>query len=158
MPSAWWRLVSGVRKRRRKWFDNCPFRILTVRVNHYRRLTVSVRMTDGGPQPLAHSTRELGVTNDAVPLFTDSPPQVGFSPDGDAADAAAQEAVEAPGAGPIDLAATADGTLLYVQNTLAGTIEGFAVAADGSLTLVETLDEGLPTFADGSGMEGLVVI
>jgi 6-phosphogluconolactonase (cycloisomerase 2 family) len=64
---------------------------------------------------------------------------------------------EAPGAGPIDLAATADGTLLYVQNTLAGTIEGFRVGPNGELTLVETASQGLPVFADGSGMEGLVV-
>lgn len=258
------------------------------------------RLVDGGLQPLAHSTRELGITNDAVPLFTASPPQIGFSPDGGqlvvttksantievfavrdngtpakkavstkstgnvpfaftfdaaghllvteaeksgvtsytlngngtldvitpsvesgqqvlcwiaragkffygtnpgsstvslytvdadgkvalggedgviataggaaaaaevAAAAAAQQAgaeqeagAEAPGAGPIDLAATADGKLLYVQNTLQGTIEAFRVDADGSLALVDTLDEGLPVFADGSGMEGLVVI
>jgi len=248
------------------------------------------QMTSYGLRPISHSTRELGVVNDAVPLFTDSPPQVGFSPDGrhllvttksantievfaverggrlsdeavstpsagdvpfsfvfdddghllvteaaksgvtsytlqddgkldvitpsvesgqqvlcwiaqagkffygtnpgsstislytvDAdgkvsiggkdgviADAGGEAAVEdvatadkdadkAPGAGPIDLAATADGSLLYVQNTLAGTIEGFRVGADGSLDLVTTLDEGLPVFADGSGMEGIVV-
>jgi 6-phosphogluconolactonase (cycloisomerase 2 family) len=64
---------------------------------------------------------------------------------------------KAPGAGPIDLAATADGTLLYVQNTLAGTIEGFRVGANGELTLLETENEGLPAFTDGAGMEGLVV-
>ena len=64
---------------------------------------------------------------------------------------------KAPGAGPIDLAATADGTLLYVQNTLAGTIEGFRVGSHGELTLVETEKQGLPVFAGGSGMEGLVV-
>jgi len=78
------------------------------------------------------------------------------APATEAPDAEAPDA-EAPGAGPIDLAATADGELLYVQNTLAGTIEGFRVGVDGSLTLVTTLDEGLPVFADGSGMEGLVV-
>jgi len=256
------------------------------------------RLTREGLRPLPGSTRTLSVTNDAVPLFTDSPPQVGFSPDGRhllvttkskntievfavsrhgtlsaqpvtttsngdvpfsfvfdqaghllvteaaksgvtsytlrsdgtldvvtpsvesgqqvlcwiarageffygtnpgsstislytvdgkgavniggkdgvIADAGGPEAVaevtaaaqaadedpdakpaKAPGAGPIDLAATADGTLLYVQNTLAGTIEGFRVAANGDLTLVETQDHGLPVFADGSGMEGLVV-
>jgi hypothetical protein len=47
--------------------------------------------------------------------------------------------------------------LLYVQNTLAGTIEGFRVGPNGDLTLVETENEGLPVFADGSGMESLVV-
>ncbi|MEV6637301.1 beta-propeller fold lactonase family protein [Actinoplanes sp. NPDC051470] len=67
------------------------------------------------------------------------------------------EPAGAPGAGPIDLAATADGTLLYVQNTLAGTIEGFRVGPNGELNLVETENKGLPVFADGSGMEGLVV-
>jgi 6-phosphogluconolactonase (cycloisomerase 2 family) len=250
------------------------------------------RLSHDGLRPLAGSTRKLGITNDAVPLFTDSPPQVGFSPDGrqllvttkskntievfaaahdgrlsakpvttkstgavpfsfvfdqaghllvteaaksgvtsyqlrrdgtldvitpsvesgqqvlcwiaragrffygtnpgsstislytvdgkgkvsiggkDGVIAAAggPEAVaevaatdpdaqpaRAPGAGPIDLAATADGSLLYVQNTLAGTVEGFQVGRNGELTLVETENEGLPVFADGSGMEGLVV-
>jgi DNA-binding beta-propeller fold protein YncE len=256
------------------------------------------RMTGHGLRRLSHSTRELGITNDAVPLFTDSPPQVGFSPDGkqllvttksantievfavdhagrlsaeavsnksagevpfsfvfdprgnllvteaaksgvtsyalgddgklkvitksvesgqqvlcciaragkffygtnpgsstisaytvddagrvtiggkdgvianaggDAAVAevaeaakaaedaeAGEEAKRAPGAGPIDLAAAADGKLLYVQNTLAGSVEGFRVGDDGSLTLVTTLDDGLPVFAGGSGMEGIV--
>ena len=248
------------------------------------------RITHSGLSRLRHSARELGVTNDAVPMFTDSPPQVGFSPDGKhllvttksantievfavghdgmlsaqavstksvgdvpfsfvfdhsghllvteaaksgvtsyaleddgtletitpsvesgqqvlcwiaqagqffygtnpgsstislytvdgegrvalggdngvianaggaaavaAVAAAAADADKAPGAGPIDLAATADGGLLYVQNTLAGTVEGFRVGADGSLSLVTTLDKGLPVFADGSGMEGIVV-
>lgn len=254
------------------------------------------RMTPSGLRRLSHSTRDLGISNDAVPLFTASPPQVGFSPDGrhlvvttksantidvfavgrdgrlsakpvstkstgdvpfsfvfdrkghllvteaaksgvssytlqkngklkvitasvesgqqvlcwiapagqffygtnpgsstvslyavDGAgrvtiggkqgviavaggDAAAKEvaaaakqtaagkkAEKAPGAGPIDLAATADGRLLYVQNTLAGTVEGFRVGSDGSLKLVTTLAKGLPKFADGSGMEGIVV-
>ena len=256
------------------------------------------RLGHDGLRPLSGSTRKLGITNDAVPLFSDSPPQVGFSPDGRhllvttkskntievfaaahdgrlsakpvttmstgdvpfsfvfdraghllvteaaksgvtsytlrkngtldvitpsvesgqqvlcwiaragkffygtnpgsstislytvdgkgkvslggrdgvIADAGGPEAVAevaaaakaaekdpnakpagAPGAGPIDLAATADGRLLYVQNTLAGTIEGFRVGPKGELTLVETENEGLEVFADGSGMEGLVV-
>lgn len=255
------------------------------------------RMTDYGLVPIAGSTRELGITNDATPLFTASPPQVGFSPDGEhlvvttksantievfqvrahgrlsheavstksagnvpfafafddtghllvteaeksgvtsytlnadgsldaitesvvsgqqvlcwiarageffygtnpgsstislytvdaegvvtlggengviaaagGADAVAEVAeaaasdpeaaaeAKAPGAGPIDLAGTADGKFLFVQNTLAGTIETFAVGTDGNLTLASTLDDGLPVFADGSGMEGLVVL
>ncbi|MEU8659760.1 lactonase family protein [Actinoplanes philippinensis] len=242
-----------------------------------------------GLQPLRHSTRDLGITNDAVPLFTDSPPQVGFSPDGrhllvttksantievfavdhsgrlsakavstrsagdvpfsftfdqqghllmtEAAksgvtsyelrkdgrlrvitrsvesgqqvlcwivragkffygtnpgsstislytvdrkgrvsiggkdgviataggDAAAKDVADAgpnadraPGAGPIDMAASADGKLLYVQNTLAGTVEGFRVGHDGSLTLATTLRDDLPVFSEGEGMEGIV--
>ncbi|WP_157437031.1 hypothetical protein [Actinoplanes subtropicus] len=44
-----------------------------------------------------------------------------------------------------------------MQNTLAGTVVGFRVAGNGSLTLVTTLNKGLPVFADGSGMEALVV-
>jgi 6-phosphogluconolactonase (cycloisomerase 2 family) len=238
------------------------------------------RLSHDGLRPLAGSTRKLGITNAAVPLFTDSPPQVGFSPDGRhllvttkskntievfgvardgklsakpvttkstgdvpfsfvfdraghllvteaaksgvtsytlrkdgtlgvitpsvesgqqvlcwiaragdffygtnpgsstislytvdrkgrvsiggkdgviAAAGGAKGQAKAPGAGPIDLAATADGKLLYVQNTLAGTIEGFRVGAKGELTLVETESRGLPVFAGGSGMEGLVV-
>ncbi|MCO8276204.1 lactonase family protein [Actinoplanes sp. TRM 88003] len=237
------------------------------------------RIGSDGLRPLSRSTRELGVTNDKVPLFTDSPPQVGFSPDGrqllvttKSADTievfpvgrsgrlaakpvvnrslgdvpfsftfdrrghllmteAAKSGVTSyrlgrdgklrvitgsvesgqqvlcwitragrffygtnpgsstlslykvddrgrvslggtggviapagggkasdddPGAGPIDMAATADGKLLYVQNTLAGSVEGFRVGPDGSLTLVTTLTKGLPVFAGGSGMEGIV--
>ncbi|HEX8344010.1 MAG TPA: beta-propeller fold lactonase family protein, partial [Actinoplanes sp.] len=64
------------------------------------------RIADGALTPLEHSTRELGVTNDAVPLFTDSPPQVGFSPGGDH---------------------------LVVTTKSANTIEVFAVDHDGML-------------------------
>ncbi|GAA2520984.1 hypothetical protein [Winogradskya humida] len=78
-----------------------------------------------------------------------------------AAEAAAKDPDAAPakarGAGPIVLAATVDGTLLYVQNMLAGTVEGFRIGPNGELTLVESENEGLPAFTDGSGMEGLVV-
>jgi 6-phosphogluconolactonase (cycloisomerase 2 family) len=88
---------------------------------------------------------------------TDAPSTEAPVADAPSTEAPVADAVKAPGAGPIDLAATADGGLLYVQNTLAGTIEGFRVGADGSLELVTTLDQGLPVFADGSGMEGLVV-
>jgi 6-phosphogluconolactonase (cycloisomerase 2 family) len=251
------------------------------------------RIKGGGLKPLAESTRELGITNDAVPLFTASPPQVGFSPDGDqvlvttksantietfsvggdgrlaadpvstksegdvpfsfvfdraghllvteaaesgvtsydlkddgsltpisrsvvsgqkvlcwivragnffygtnpgsstvslysvdgkgtvtlggrdgviaqaggerAADevaAADPEAAgaKAPGAGPIDMAVTPDGKQLFVQNTLFGTVETYQVGAGGALTLTSTLAAGLPVFADGAGMEGIVAI
>jgi 6-phosphogluconolactonase (cycloisomerase 2 family) len=93
----------------------------------------------------------------AVAAASEVPASQAPTPDAPATEAPAADAPKAPGAGPIDLAATADGGLLYVQNTLAGTIEGFRVGADGSLTLVTTLDKGLPVFVDGSGMEGLVV-
>jgi 6-phosphogluconolactonase (cycloisomerase 2 family) len=71
--------------------------------------------------------------------------------------AAGKKVEKAPGAGPIDLAATPDGKLLYVQNTLAGTIEGFRVGSGGSLELATTLTKGLPKFSGGAGMEGIVV-
>ena len=56
-------------------------------------------------------------------------------------------------AGPIDLAAADHGHLLYVQDAVAGEVQGFSVNSDGTLTLVTTVT-GLPTFA-GAGMEGL---
>ncbi len=57
------------------------------------------------------------------------------------------------GAGPIDLAASRDGRFLYVQEAVAGTIGAYAVAHDGSLSRIQTV-EGLPAF-DGDGMEGI---
>jgi 6-phosphogluconolactonase (cycloisomerase 2 family) len=75
-----------------------------------------------------------------------------------AVDPDAAAGTKAPGAGPIDMAATADGKQLFVQNTLFGTVETYQVGGDGSLTLTSTLDEGLPVFSSGSGMEGIVVI
>ncbi len=51
-------------------------------------------------------------------------------------------------AGAIDSVATADGHFLYVQCGGAGTIDAFAVNADGSLTAVETVN-GLPTPIEG---------
>ena len=56
-------------------------------------------------------------------------------------------------AGPIDMATAAGGRLLYVQDAVAGELQGFRVHRDGSLTLVTTVT-GLPAF-DGAGMEGL---
>ena len=103
------------------------------------------------------SAADAAAEADAAGDDATATPTAAASDDAASTPAASDEAAKAPGAGPIDLAATADGKLLYVQNTLAGTIEGFQVGADGSLTLVTTLDKGLPVFADGSGMEGLVV-
>ena len=51
--------------------------------------------------------------------------------------------------GPIDLASPAGSHLLYLETGTTGTIEGFAVAADGSLTKVAAVT-GLPP-----GLEGL---
>lgn len=64
--------------------------------------------------------------------------------------------------GPIDLDITDDGSQLFVQNALAGTVEAYRVTAGGQLNLVD-VEEGLPQFdvAGGgaaSGMEGLVAI
>ncbi|MDG2049421.1 MAG: hypothetical protein P8M78_04590 [Myxococcota bacterium] len=61
-------------------------------------------------------------------------------------------AADTDGGGTIDLAAS--GGYLYVQNALAGTVDGYAVEKDGSLTLVTTIT-GLPAFPDSGGMEGI---
>ena len=58
--------------------------------------------------------------------------------------------------GPIDLAASRGGRFLYVQNSGAGTIQGFRVGASGGLTLVTTVT-GLPVF-DNGGMEGIAAV
>lgn len=54
------------------------------------------------------------------------------------------------GNGPIDLAASADGRFLYIQESVDGTIGGYAVARDGSLTRIQTVT-GPPAFGT-SGM------
>ncbi len=57
------------------------------------------------------------------------------------------------GNGPIDLAASADGRFLYVQESVDGTIGAYAVSNGGSLTRIQTVT-GLPAFAT-TGMEGI---
>lgn len=58
--------------------------------------------------------------------------------------------------GTIDLAITRDGTELFAQNSFDGSIAGYRIEPDSTLTLVSTAS-GLPKF-DGHGMEGLVAI
>ncbi|MGW0820256.1 lactonase family protein [Streptomyces sp. NPDC002845] len=58
--------------------------------------------------------------------------------------------------GVIDLAVTEDERFVYVQNAVSGTVDGFRVEADGSLTKVTTA-EGLPVFEE-SGMEGIAAV
>ncbi|WP_328878760.1 lactonase family protein [Streptomyces sp. NBC_00299] len=58
--------------------------------------------------------------------------------------------------GVIDLAVTQDEKFLYVQNAVSGTVDGFRVGRDGSLTKVTTAT-GLPAFAE-SGMEGIAAV
>lgn len=58
--------------------------------------------------------------------------------------------------GVIDIAVTKDAKFVYVQNATSGTIDGFRVERNGSLTKVTTA-VGLPAFAE-SGMEGLVAM
>ena len=53
---------------------------------------------------------------------------------------------------PVDLAATRGGAFLYVQEPTSGSVQGYKVHADGSLTLVATMT-GLPT---ATPMEGIV--
>ncbi|TCR26632.1 beta-propeller fold lactonase family protein [Streptomyces sp. BK205] len=58
--------------------------------------------------------------------------------------------------GVIDLAVTEDARFLYVQNATSGTVDGFRIGSNGTLTKVATAT-GLPPFA-GSGMEGIVAV
>ncbi|WP_326718998.1 MULTISPECIES: beta-propeller fold lactonase family protein [unclassified Streptomyces] len=58
--------------------------------------------------------------------------------------------------GVIDLAVTQDERFLYVQNAVSGTVDGFRVGRNGSLTKVTTAT-GLPAFAE-SGMEGIAAV
>ncbi|MGK5696250.1 lactonase family protein [Streptomyces sp. URMC 128] len=58
--------------------------------------------------------------------------------------------------GVIDIAVTKDAKFVYVQNATSGTVDGFRVEKNGSLTKVTTA-EGLPTFAE-SGMEGIAAM
>ncbi|HEX9122228.1 MAG TPA: beta-propeller fold lactonase family protein [Actinomycetota bacterium] len=64
------------------------------------------------------------------------------------------EAATATGAGTIDLAATPDGSFLYVENGGAATISAFAVNADGGLVPLGTTAGPAPT--NGVGFEGIV--
>ncbi|MBB6416197.1 beta-propeller fold lactonase family protein [Streptomyces sp. AK010] len=58
--------------------------------------------------------------------------------------------------GVIDIAVTGDEKFVYVQNATSGTIDGFRVEKNGSLTKVTTA-EGLPAFGE-SGMEGVAAM
>jgi DNA-binding beta-propeller fold protein YncE len=58
--------------------------------------------------------------------------------------------------GVIDIAVTEDAKFVYVQNATSGTIDGFRVEKNGSLTKVTTA-EGLPAFSE-SGMEGIAAM
>ncbi|MFE3264146.1 lactonase family protein [Streptomyces sp. NPDC059215] len=58
--------------------------------------------------------------------------------------------------GVIDVAVTKNERFLYVQNATSGTVDGFRVGENGSLTKVTTVT-GLPSFAE-SGMEGIVAV
>jgi 6-phosphogluconolactonase (cycloisomerase 2 family) len=58
--------------------------------------------------------------------------------------------------GVIDLAVTEDDSYVYVQIAVSGTVDGFRVEDDGSLTKVTTVED-LPVFGE-SGMEGLAAV
>ncbi|MEU9245288.1 hypothetical protein [Streptomyces sp. NPDC048385] len=58
--------------------------------------------------------------------------------------------------GVIDLAVTLDEKFLYVQNGTSGTVDGFRIGRNGSLTKVTTAT-GLPPFTE-SGMEGIAAV
>jgi DNA-binding beta-propeller fold protein YncE len=113
------------------------------------------RMTGDGLRRLSHSTRELGITNDEVPLFTDSPPQVGFSPDGrqllvttksantievfavDRSGRLSAEAVsnESTGEVPFSFVFDPRGNLLVTEAAKSG-VTSYALAADGELEVI----------------------
>ncbi|MER8006831.1 beta-propeller fold lactonase family protein [Streptomyces sp. NPDC094149] len=59
--------------------------------------------------------------------------------------------------GVIDLAVTQDEKFLYVQNGTSGTVDGFHIGRNGSLTKVTTTAAGLSPFAE-SGMEGIAAM
>jgi 6-phosphogluconolactonase (cycloisomerase 2 family) len=59
-------------------------------------------------------------------------------------------------AGPIDIVASPNGHQLFELNGLAGDLEVYAVAPDGSLTHIDTIGE-LPAFNGSNGMEGIAV-
>lgn len=65
-------------------------------------------------------------------------------------------------AAPIDLDVTDDGSLLYVENAIAGTVQGYRIGAGGALTKVASVG-GLPQFdvagaGAAAGVEGLVAL
>lgn len=56
-------------------------------------------------------------------------------------------------AAPIDM--TESGGFLYVESGRGGSVEVYAVGSNGSLTLLQTVTDGLPVFANGIGIEGI---
>jgi hypothetical protein len=56
-------------------------------------------------------------------------------------------------AAPIDM--TESGGFLYVESGRGGSVEVYAVSSSGSLTLLQTVTDGLPVFANGIGIEGI---
>ncbi|MGC1212898.1 MAG: hypothetical protein WA890_16705 [Micromonospora sp.] len=56
-------------------------------------------------------------------------------------------------AAPIDM--TESGGFLYVESGRGGSVEVYAVSSTGSLTLLQTVTDGLPVFANGIGIEGI---
>lgn len=79
-----------------------------------------------------------------------------LDPDGKVTVTAEQAVPPSPDSrGPIDMAPTPDGRFLYVQNALSGTVDGFAVGTDGTLTPVTSTDDGLPAFDTTGGQGGM---
>lgn len=56
-------------------------------------------------------------------------------------------------AAPIDM--TESGGVLYVESGRGGFVEVYAVDSNGSLTLLQRVNDGLPVFANGIGIEGI---
>jgi hypothetical protein len=56
---------------------------------------------------------------------------------------------------PAGIDMTESGGFLYVQSGFGGFVKAYAVGSNASLTLVDTLTDGLPVFNGVIGMEGI---
>jgi hypothetical protein len=64
-------------------------------------------------------------------------------------------AAVAASVGPAGIDMTESGGFLYVQSGFGGFVKAYAVGSNASLTLVDTLTDGLPVFNGVIGMEGI---
>jgi 6-phosphogluconolactonase (cycloisomerase 2 family) len=101
------------------------------------------RIAGGQLHPIAGSSRALGISNDNPPAFLASPGQVGFTPDG------AHVVVTTKATGTIDVFAVgADGRLSAVtSNPPAGQVPfAFSFDAAGHLVVVEAMTNSVSTY------------
>lgn len=106
------------------------------------------RITGDGLDPIAGSTRALGLANTNRPFFLSSPGQVGFTPDG------RQLIVTTKANSTVDIFAVGpDGTLSAapVRNSAAGVPFAFTFESDRVLVLDFALTSSLQTFTVDAG-------